>query len=538
MGHATTRLVLQLAAIIITARLAGFAFSRWLKQPRVLGELAAGMIIGPYALGSIPVPFIGKALFPLTHQALPVSPELYSIAVIASIVLLFRAGLETDLSVFLRYSLVGSVVGISGVIISFALGDLIAVLWHIAPSFMSPAALFLGTVSAATSVGITARILSEKKKMSSPEGVTILSAAIIDDVLAIIILATVVGIAKAAQTGSHLAWARIAVIASKALGFWLVCTAIGILFAPILTRFLKWFRSNDMIATTAFGVALLLAGLSEMAGLAMIIGAYVTGLSLSQTDVAHELHERINGVYQLFVPVFFCVMGMMVNFAAIKPVFFFGLAYAAVAMLGKLVGCGLPAWFFGFNLRGALRIGTGMLPRGEVTMIVAGVGLSSGIIGPELFGVAVMTLFIASAVAPPVLAKLFERGSGVRVQMPGPQNGSLKPIELQFPSTQIADFMRTRIEQAFRDEEFFVHRLDTDRPTCHIRKENIAITLVQDGGHITLNTQKTNEHLVRFIVLEEILELKDLMESMEKAKDSASMGKDFMKQLFNSSDQQ
>ena len=192
MSHLMTTLVLQLAVIILAARIFGILFDRYLKQPRVLGELVAGMIIGPYALGSLPIPGLGQSLFPALDSVMPVTPELYGLAVVASIVLLFLAGLETDLATFLKFSHIGSAVGLGGVILSFVLGDLIAVL--ILPgvdSFMSPTALFLGTLSTATSVGITARILSEKQKLSSPEGVTILAGAVLDDVLGIILLAVV-----------------------------------------------------------------------------------------------------------------------------------------------------------------------------------------------------------------------------------------------------------------------------------------------------------------------------------------------------------
>ncbi|MFC1497294.1 cation:proton antiporter [Verrucomicrobiota bacterium] len=532
MGHGMTRLVVQLAVIIITARLSGYIFSRYLKQPKVLGELIAGMIIGPYALGGISLPMIGQPLFPQVSGFLPVSSELYAIAVIASIVLLFRAGLETDLSIFLRYSVVGSVVGLGGVIVSFFLGSFMAVAWGFADSLMSPTALLLGTVSTATSVGLTAQILSEKRKMSSPEGVTILSGAVLDDVLGIIILAIVVGIKKTTGSDDGIMWGKIGIVAIKALGFWLVCTILGILLAPRITHVLKWFHSNDVIAGVAFGLALFLSGLSEMAGLAMIIGAYVTGLSLSQTDVVHEIHERLNGIYQFLVPVFFCVMGMMVNFAGLKPVLGFGLVYSAMVVLGKMIGCGLPAWLMGFNLRGAFRIGAGMLPRGEVTLIVAGIGLSSGIITPELFGVAVMALFITDIIAPALLIKSFEGGSGVRTEIAGRKNEETRSVELDFSSVRVTAFMRMRIEDAFRNEEFFVHRMDADQPICQIRKEDIVITLMEEGSKLILTTSESNEQLVRFIVLEEILELKDLIKTAQEMKSPDSMGKELVNGMF------
>ncbi|MFO7869989.1 MAG: cation:proton antiporter [Kiritimatiellia bacterium] len=528
------RLVFQLAVILIVAKTFGCLFTRYLKQPRVLGEVIAGMVIGPYALGGMSIPLIGKALFPLngSHGTLPVSMELYSLAAIASVVLLFRAGLETDLSLFAKYSLVGTGIGVGGVVVSFALGDLIAVWWGVADSFLDPPALFLGTVSTATSVGITARILSENRKMSSPEGVTILSGAVLDDVLGMVVLAVVVSVSQRAGSSGGPGWRNAAGVAGKALGLWIGCSLLGILLAPRLTRLLKWFKSNDVIAATAFGVALFLAGLFELAGLAMIIGAYVAGFSLARTDVVHEIHERLSGVYQFFVPVFFCVMGMMVDFSALMPVLLFGCVYTAAAVAGKFFGCGLPALALGFNARGAARIGAGMLPRGEVTMIVAGIGLSSGIIGRDLFGVAVMALFISSIIAPGLISGTFSGGTGVRGELAGRKQEETDTIVMDFPSREVCHFMRLRVEQAFRNEEFFVHRLDMDRPMCQMRKEDIVITLTEEQSKLVLNTARKNSHLARMILLEEIVELKDLLDKAQNTKGMDSLESEFVRSLF------
>ncbi|MDA3937825.1 MAG: cation:proton antiporter, partial [Spirochaetia bacterium] len=489
MTHLMTMLVLQLSVIIVVAKIMGWVFQNKLKQPRVLGELAAGMIIGPYALGAIHIPALHGGLFPLPGTTLPVTPELYGFAIVASIILLFSAGLETDLPTFLRFSGKGSLVGLGGVILSFVLGDMITVLFfEDVVHFMDPKALFLGTLSTATSVGITARILSERRKMSSPEGVTILAAAVLDDVIGIILLAVVVGVVKVETSGLGVPWGEIGIIAAKAFGFWLVSTVIGILVAPKLAKNLKRFKSMDMIAIISFGFALFLSGLSEMVGLAMIIGAYVIGLALSQTDVAHETREKLLGIYNFFVPIFFTIMGMMVNFAAMKGVLVFGLLYTSVAFAGKIFGCGIPALFAGFNVKGALRIGAGMLPRGEVTLIIAGIGLSSGVIGQDMFGVAIMTLLAASIVAPPYIIKTFQGGTGYRAKLKEKDTGDVNTIELDFPSQKMADFIRGKLLDGFRDEEFFVHKVDYSKQIYHIRKDEILITLLQEDDKISINT--------------------------------------------------
>lgn len=532
MTHLMTLLILQLAAVVISARFLGSIFSTYLRMPKVLGELAAGMVVGPYALGQLHLPLLDGPLFPLPAGTLPVSPELYGFAVLASIILLFFAGLETDLPTFLRFSVKGSMVGLGGVACSFILGDMTAVLFlPQVSSFMHPTALFLGTLSTATSVGITARILSEKRKMSSPEGVTILAAAVLDDVIGIILLAVVVGVAKVAGSGGHVAWGHIGVIAAKAFGFWIVSTILGIVFAPMLSRRLKRLESMEMVAAVSFGIALFLSGLSEMAGLAMIIGAYVVGLSLSQTDIAFEIQEKLHGVYDFMVPIFFAIMGMMVDFSALPAVLGFGAVYVLVAFAGKLIGCGIPALAAGFNLRGAFRIGAGMLPRGEVTLIVAGIGLASGAIGPEMFGVAIMTLLAAGIAAPPILIASFKGGSGYRKSLDTVQKGA-KSIVLEFPSRRMSDFVVNEILTGFRNEEFFIQQVDRNRSLYNLRKDEVQITVKQDGTVIELSTGEDDEPFVRLLMLEVLLDLKEFVQSIESMKSPDMMGADLLMGMF------
>ncbi|MBT7171750.1 MAG: cation:proton antiporter, partial [Phycisphaerales bacterium] len=285
MIHRMMMLSIQFGAIIFAAKFFNMLFERF-KMPGVLGELCAGMVIGPFALGQVALPGFAGGLFAPFSAVQAVSPELTGIATIASIVLLFDVGLETDLKLLIRYSFAGSLVGIGGVVASFALG--MAAMWLFSESMLNEQVgffhykcLFMGVVSTATSVGITARILSEKRKLDSPEGVTILSAAVIDDVIGIIMLAIVAGIAQSQQaaeaTGGSTAvnWGHIGTIGAKAVGVWLVATVIGIAASRKISVLLKYFGERTSIAVMAFGMALILAGLFEEAGLAMIIGGQV-----------------------------------------------------------------------------------------------------------------------------------------------------------------------------------------------------------------------------------------------------------------------
>ena len=530
--HPLVQFVFQLGVLIVLTRVGGYWLRRWLRLPGVLGELIVGMLIGPYALGRFAWPGLGH-LFGLAPGGAAVSPELHAIATFASIVLLFLSGLETDLSAFLRYSVVGTVVGIGGVVFSFYLGAGCAIWFGLASGWLDPTALFLGAIATATSVGISARILSERHKMASPEGVTILAAAVFDDVLGIIVLAIVVGMVRAASDGGGIAWSDILLIAGKAFGFWIGATAIGLLLARRFSRVLKYFKSPEAIAALALGFALLLAGLSEMVGLAMIIGAYIMGLSLSRTDLVQLIQKEVEGLHNVLVPVFFATMGMMVDFGAVHAVLQVGIVYAALAVVSKVLGCGLPALFCGFNRHGAVRVGVGMLPRGEVALIVAGIGLTSGAIGQDVFGIAILMTLVTTLLGPMLLAGSFENpASGLRKPEDAAKAES-KEIALSFPSSDMADFMRARIVRAFRQEEFYVYRLAPDTPTYHIRKDEMFFTLECEGDTVVLRVTAQYEALARLVVVEEMLALRSMLHMAQEGVNIESMEHDLVASLFS-----
>ena len=537
-----TRLVFQLAVIIITSRITGFLVKKFLRQPAIIGELLSGMIIGPYALGSLPLHF-GSPLFPLpATSGLPISPELYGFATFASIILLFMSGLETDLKTFLRFATTGSLVGLGGFVCTFVLGTFSVVL--LVPdvgSIMAPQALFMGVIATATSVGITARILSEQKKISSPEGVTILSSAVVDDVLGIILLSIVAALAKTgSESGlSDANWTATGKIALKAFGFWIGSTALGIFLAPRLSHMLKKLIDLKSLAIICLGLALLLAGLSELAGLAMIIGAYITGLAFSKTDVSEDILQRMSSVRETLVPVFFCVMGMLVDFLVFPEIFFFGLIYTFLSLLAKFLGCGLPALLLGFNLKGAFRIGSGMLPRGEVTLIIAGFGLVNGAIGRDLFGVAIMTMFITSLLSSPIIVKAFSGGSGFKKQIKQDSQTNLNNVKFAMPNVLMTELVSSRILNAFRRADFFPRRIGQESHRVYaIQKDDSQLGMSIENCTIRLNIPEEKENFVRLLITEELVSIKEMLRDVEKVFASDLLGKDLLSGIFDQNDQQ
>ena len=289
-------LVIQLAVILAAAKIGGEICERYLKIPTVLGELSMGALIGPFALGGVAIFGLGP-LFSIgdSRDALPVSLELFSISQLAAVVLLFAAGLETDLKQFRRYAAPASLVAIGGVVAPFALGAGVTMLLKPAGldgDALLYAALFMGAIMTATSVGITARVLGDMHRLDSPEGVTIMAAAVVDDVLGILVLTVVVGIAT---PGEELTASGIALIGAKAVGFWLALMIGGILASKYISRAFESFRVSGASVALAMALALLASGLAESFGLAMIIGAYSVGLALSDTQSEGEDREADYG---------------------------------------------------------------------------------------------------------------------------------------------------------------------------------------------------------------------------------------------------
>lgn len=508
-------LVIQLGIILFAAHVGGGLASR-LKVPGVLGEVVAGILIGPYLLGSLDlgVPGFERGFFPLVGAGgIPVSMELYGMAIIGSILLLFLSGLETDLSLFLRYSLAGVAVGAGGLVVSFVCGAGLGV-YGLGLSLMDPRTLFLGILCTATSVGITARILSDRKSMDSPEGTTILAAAVIDDVLGIIGLAVVMGMIGASDAGP-VDWKQMEWIALRSIGIWLGVTAAGLYFAHRLAHLLRSRHTAGVFSMLVFAGVLILAGFFEQVGLAMIVGAYVTGLCLSKTDISFSIERTLRGLHHFLVPVFFVVMGMMVDVRVLADgeVVWLGLCYSALAVFAKVVGCALPAWLLQFNGLGALRIGLGMIPRGEVALIIAGIGATTmmrvngssvPVLDSRLFGIVVMMTMLTTLAAPPLLAlALGRKGSGVRRE---PGETGVMELTYSLPDPQLGVILVRELVQNFKKEGFLHSEIEADN-LVHFRRSAQSFSLEWGEGAFCLKAAAADVFMIKAVIRETVAEL-------------------------------
>jgi Kef-type K+ transport system membrane component KefB len=397
-----TGLLLDLFLVLLAAKVAAELFER-LQQPAVIGELLAGMLIGPYALGLIGVP--DESLVEAFHGDLAAATEgmnltYHLLAELGVVVLLFFVGLETRIADIFRVGLRAGAVAMLGVALPFLLGFLL-----MGPVLGYPQlqAIFVGTAMVATSVGITARVLRELGVIASRESRIILGAAVIDDILAMIILAMVAGLAT---TGS-VSPLQIGVIAGQAILF---TVFVGLVGTGVVGRYALGLNRLRM-DNAPFAIALLamlgLAALSAQIGLAAIIGAFLAGMVFAEAREHFELEHQALPVYQFLVPFFFVITGSQVDWRMFLDGGIIGIALAVtgLALLGKFVGCGLAS--AGLGRRGMAIVGIGMAPRGEVGLIVASLGLSLGAIPNQIFSVVVIMSVLTTFVVPPILRALY-----------------------------------------------------------------------------------------------------------------------------------
>ena len=404
-------LLIQISFIFVFAKIAGELCDRVLKIPSVLGELSVGIALSPFALGAIKVPILGSISGAITetlkadHFAIPVAPEIWFLGQIGAVILLFNSGLETDLKLFLKYSKQATIVAIGGMVFPFILGLAVMVAWGYSDNFGDTQAIFMGTVLTATSIGITVRVLNELKKLSSPEGITVLGAAVLDDVLGILLLTIVVGMTASEES---LALIDISIIIVKTLGFWLGLTIIGKLLSNHISKLFVLFQSGCSLIVLSLSLAFVSSGVAEFFGLAMIIGAFSIGIALSGTELGKKIEKPMHDVSAIFVPIFFVTTGMLVDLTTIASYWQFGAILSIVGIIGKVFGSGFAGLLAGFKPKESFKIGFGMLPRGEVALIMAAIGIASGALTQNLYGAVIMMTFITTLLAPIILAYLYK----------------------------------------------------------------------------------------------------------------------------------
>ena len=380
--------IIAVGILLAAAKLMGELFSR-IKLPIVLGELLAGMIIGPFALGAF-------LLHPDTGESiLQIGPELRTLGEIGAIVILFMAGLEMTPKEFLRGGKASFTVGTLGVVVPFFAGLLV----FQAFGFDALQAMMIATALTATSIAISIQVLKEFNKIKSPEARLIIAAAVVDDILAIAVLSVVTSFGGA-EAIDNIDLVDVTFTILKVLGFFaaILITAIFVIPKVITPRIWKATGSVEGIATASFFGAAAIAG---MLGLSPIVGAFAVGMALSATKVFEKIENFISRIGLIFAPLFFAIIGAQVDFRTVNlDVLMLSAVVIAIAISTKLLGCGLPSILFLKNKTAGMRVGIGMISRGEVGLIVAGVGLSSGVLTGDVYTTIVLMVAVTTIITP------------------------------------------------------------------------------------------------------------------------------------------
>jgi Kef-type K+ transport system membrane component KefB len=376
-------LLVALTVIYVGAKALGEIAER-LHQPPVLGELLAGVLLGGSVLALIN----------------PGAIVLQMMAELGVLILLFEIGLESKLGDLLRVGPQSLAVALGGMLFPFVLG------WGAcaALGLQSITAIYIGAALTATSIGITARVLADMGKIDSTEAKIIIGAAVVDDILGLVVLGLVKGLADRGEIGA-LAALRQTLLA---VGFFAVALLVGTLAAPWLVRLVSAMRVRGVLLVGCLSFAFVLALAAHAVGSATIVGAFAAGLVLAQTDRKERIEERVRPLSDFFVPIFFATVGAAVDvrfFNPFDPARRRTLAIALLLLVAALAGkwlAGFLAFKKGVPLRRAA-IGAGMIPRGEVGLVFAGIGLASGVVTSDLYAALVAVVILTTFLAPPLL---------------------------------------------------------------------------------------------------------------------------------------
>jgi len=422
--HTFPDLLAVLVALLVATRLLGVAAQK-LGQPAVVGELLAGIILGGSVLGILD----------------PADPVLHAFAELGVLILLFEIGLHTDIRSLMKVGSAAAAVGLVGVVLPFGFGYAVTTALGLAtlPAIVAGAAL------TATSIGISARTLSDLGQLDSPEGQIVLGAAVLDDVVGLVILSVVSGLVG----GATLTLGGIATTSGIAIGFVVGAIVLGSALIPPLFKLIGGGVSragaSGTLGVAGIAFALMLAWLASLAGSATIIGAFAAGLVLHGTPQRMEIEKATTALGHFFVPIFFATVGAAVELQTLGDAraLAIGGALIVVGVLGKLAAGYAPFWFKG---RKAL-IGVAMIPRGEVGLIFAQMGLATGALTSQLFSAVALMVLVTTFIAPPLLALMVkeeetERSGDERYDPPG--EGGIDDL--------VAGTARDRMRDRMRDE--------------------------------------------------------------------------------------
>ncbi|RDW19648.1 cation:proton antiporter [Oceanobacillus chungangensis] len=371
--------ILQLVIILLATKLAG-QLSIKLGQPSVLGKIIVGIILGPALLGWV-------------HDT-----ELVTVfSQIGVLLLMFLAGLETNLKDLNENKKSALFVAIGGIIAPIVMSYLVAQYYD----FSMAESIFSGLLLSATSVSISVQVLRELGWLNSTEGSALLGAAVLDDIIVVILIAIAMSVFAGADT-------NIALLIGKKILFFIIIILASKWLVPKFIQIFSNFKVTEAVLSAGLIICFSFAYFAEYVGVAGIIGTFFAGIAIAQTNYGHEIEKQVQPIaYGIFVPFFFVSIGLSVSFEGIGSQIGFMIFFSIIAILSKFIGSGIGARLSGFNTRSSMGIGAGMVSRGEVALILAAMGLESGLLPAEYYTSMIIVIIVTTLVTPPFLKVMF-----------------------------------------------------------------------------------------------------------------------------------
>ncbi len=384
--------VMGIGVLVFIARIFGTLFTK-IKVPEVVGEILAGIIFGPLAIGGLIIVF--------DRPFIELNDLMIAFGEMGAIIILFAAGLQFTFTDFRKAGPPAFAVGAGGVLLPFLLGYQVSLMF----GFDWGSSMLIGAALSATSIAVTVRVLEDMDQSHSKEGKIMVNAAMIDDVLGLAILAVVTSVTIGGQIPSLF---RILYVTAESLTIWILLLIGAVLIFPRIVNIANLWKSEGTVEALSTGLMFGTAAMAFALGLSPIVGAFAAGMALAESKAILQIREFMSKLKLIFGPLFFAILGAYLDLRTLVDVnLLLVVVISAVAIISKVVGCGLPALPFLRNKRAAFRIGVGMVSRGEVGFIILGIGLTSGILGQSTYSALLVVVLLTTIASPFMLEKSY-----------------------------------------------------------------------------------------------------------------------------------
>ncbi len=503
----TTYIVLGIGIILILAKIVGNLLKK-IKIPSMLGELLVGIVISPYLLGGMSFYGFSSGLFPLSNNGIGISYELLLISMIASVILFFIMGLQTDLSVFTKYSSRGIKISIISFIFTFCC-TVYASSVYFATGLLDPKNIIIALIFSAGTIGIASRILSKKSVISSNEKLTIFSSILTDNTITIVLFAVITELIFVQnRTTTNVLFAdKFSITYIEQIAIWLAFLIFCLIFVKILPNTVKYFKNIFTFSLIILSIIMIISGFSTLFGIPIIIFAYLVGLILSKTNLNFIIRDNVRPLFNFFSPLFFVIIGMMIDIKSIllnPQIMIAGLIFCIIIIAVKIIFNFIPSLMMKYNFSGALRITLANIPRFEVSLIIASIAYYMGILNKDYFDISVVAIILSTVIISPIFYLSSIKGkAGIREK----QSEKIEEYKINFGSAEITRLVMYRLIDNLKKQDFLINLIETDTKYYQAARGDLFLCIDDNRTSLVFETSSENFGIVKAIIVEVIFDL-------------------------------